>query len=86
MRCGGLSRVLLQLKDPLELFTFFPRFQFRQDMTSASESDDKPIPSFNFITHYPQKVARDLFHCSIGKTADYKIRPECHLLAMRDTK
>ena len=47
-RCGGLSMVLLQLKDPLELFVKsieFPPgsgFLSRRDMTWAVESDVKP--------------------------------------------
>ena len=46
--CGGLSMVLLQLKDPLELFVksreFLPGSGFlsRRDMTLAVESDVKP--------------------------------------------
>ena len=53
--CGGLSMVLLQLKDPLELFIkrkeFLPgsRFLSRRDMTQAVESDVKLqsiLPSF----------------------------------------
>ena len=47
-RCGGLSMVLLQLKDPLELFVkrreFLPgsRFLSCRNMTQADESDVKP--------------------------------------------
>ena len=48
-RCGGLS-IVLQLKDPLELFVksreFLSFFLPRRDMTSAVESDVNPIPSF----------------------------------------
>ena len=46
-RCGGLSMVLLQLKDPLEPFAkrskFIPCSWFlsRRDMTLAVESDVK---------------------------------------------
>ena len=47
-RCGGLSMVPLQLKDPLELFVnsreFLSSSGFlsRRDMTLAVESDVKP--------------------------------------------
>ena len=52
--CGGLSMVLMQLKDPLELFVkireFLPGSGFlsHRDMTQAVESDVKTqfLPSF----------------------------------------
>ena len=43
-RCGGLSMVRLQLKDPLEVFVkateflFYCGFPFRLDVTEAAES------------------------------------------------
>ena len=47
--CGGLSMVLLQLKDPLELFVKRREFLPGSGFLSAVESDVKPhsfLPSF----------------------------------------
>ena len=51
-RCGGLSMVLIQLKDPLELFVqkmeFLPGswFPSRRDMTEAVEID---VKTYSFL-------------------------------------